>query len=69
LSCTRAIDLNVLLAQGVEHHDLVDAVDELRPELRLHLGHHRGLDGAVFGSRHALIICEPRLEVITAPCS
>src|SRR2546427_828497 len=45
---------DVLLVQGVEHDDLVDAVDELGPELGLHLGHDRGLDEAGIVSLHLL---------------
>ena len=66
----RAIDLMCVLAERVEHHDLVDAVDELRPELRLHLAHHRELDHLVVAARHALD--HLRAEVRghhDAPCS
>ena len=34
---------NLLLAQRMEHHDFVDAVDELGPEMIGHLGHHHAL--------------------------
>ncbi len=46
--------LDVLLAERVEHHHLVDAVHELGPELVLHLGHHRELHHLVVASGHAL---------------
>src|SRR6266704_2288042 len=40
--------------ERVEHDDLVDAVDEFRPELRLHLCHDRRLDEAGVVARHLL---------------
>jgi len=48
----------------VEHHDLVDAVDEFGAELRLDLAQHGELDHLVIVARHCWIICEPRFEVI-----
>src|SRR5438445_4959133 len=45
---------DVLLVQGMEHDDLVDAVDELGPELRLHLRQDRGLDEAGIVALHLL---------------
>ncbi len=45
---------DVLLVQRVEHDDLVDAVDELGPELRLHLRQDRGLDEAGIVALHLL---------------
>ena len=50
----RAIALDLLLGQRVEHHHLVDAVDELGPEMRLHLAHHRELDHLVVAVGHLL---------------
>ena len=44
----------MLLVEGVEHHQLVDAVDELRAEIGLHLGHHRQLDHLVVVAAHLL---------------
>ena len=46
--------LDVFLTQRMEYHDFVDAVDELRPEMRLDLGHHRQLDNPVIIARHLL---------------
>src|SRR5688500_19600971 len=46
--------LDVLLAERVEHHHLVDAIDELGAELRLHLAHHGELHHLVVTARHAL---------------
>ena len=44
----------MLLVERVEHHDLVDAVHELGPELGLHLAQHRELDHLVVVARHLL---------------
>jgi hypothetical protein len=44
----------VVLAQGVEHHHLVDAVDEFGAEIGLHFGHDRQLDHLVIVTGHAL---------------
>src|SRR5258706_510532 len=46
--------LDVLLAERVEDDHLVDAVHELRAEMRLHLGHDREPDHLVVAARHAL---------------
>jgi hypothetical protein len=45
---------DVLLVEGVEHHHLVDAVDELGAEVGLHLAHHRQLDHLVIVAGHLL---------------
>ena len=46
--------LMCFLIERVEHDDLVDAVDELRAELRLDLRQHRSLDEARIVARHLL---------------
>ena len=44
----------MLFAERVEDDDLIDAVDELGPEIRLHLAHHRQLDQLVIVAGHLL---------------
>src|SRR5450759_1758380 len=46
--------LRVLFVQRVEHHHLVDAVDEFGTEVRFHFAHHRQLDDLVIVARHLL---------------
>ena len=55
---------DLLGAQRMEHHDVVDAVDELGPEVLLHDLHHRGLHARVVASRPPArwITFEPRLR-------
>ena len=43
---------DLLGAERMEHDDVIDAVDELRPEILLHDFHHRGL--------HALVVALAR---------
>ena len=45
---------DVRLVERVEHHDLVDAVHELGPEMGLHLAHHRELHHLVVLAGHLL---------------
>ena len=47
--------LHVVSTEGVEHDDLVDAVQELRPEDQLHLIHHIGLHPLVVSGR--VLLC------------
>jgi hypothetical protein len=58
-SIRRAISDDVLLRQAVEHDDVVDAVEKLRPEGVAQLLHH-GLPGA-------LERCLPRLRSASLP--
>ena len=55
----------MLAPERVEHDDVVDAVDELRPEMLPDDLEHGLLHGVVvLLARHSWITCEPRFEVM-----
>ena len=68
-SCLQALELyprnigDLRLAEGMKDNDLVDPIHELRPEMGLHLGHHRDLDQRLLFIRVGHLLDHVRAEV------